>query len=131
MSIGYLTLGALDLEQACAFYDAVIAPLGFNRGAMEGGWVFYGKSGSPSLGICCPPFNGEPATAGNGVMISFSADSVDHVNSAHRAGLENGGASTEGGSGDPGYRPPYASSGYYAAYLRDPTGNKICVYNQG
>jgi catechol 2,3-dioxygenase-like lactoylglutathione lyase family enzyme len=128
MTVGYLTLGALDLEKACAFYDSVIAPLGFNRGAMEGGWVFYGKPDSPSIGICCPPYNGQPATPGNGVMISFKAGTVDKVNAAHVAGLESGGATTDGG--EPGYRGTATVRGYYAVYMRDPSGNKICIYTQ-
>lgn len=125
MTIGYLTLGALDLEQACAFYDAVIVPLGFNRGPMEGGWVFYGKPGSPSLGVCSPTWDGKPATAGNGAMISFRAPNIDMVQACYAGGLANGGLPTEGGA--PGFRP----SGFYAVYLRDPTGNKICVYVEG
>ena len=126
MSIGYVTIGALDVEGALPFYDAVLKPLGYERGPVDGGWAFYGKGETPGVGIC-PPFDGQPARPGNGIMIAFKADSQDPVKAAHAAGLANGGRD-EGG---PGFRPAEATSGFYGAYLRDPTGNKLCVYTMG
>ena len=57
-------------------------------------------------------------------MIAYEAKSQDQVREAYEGGMKNGG-SDEGG---PGFRPPEATSGFYGAYLRDPTGNKICVF---
>jgi len=126
MSIGYVTIGALDVEAALPFYDAVLKPMGYERGPLDGGWAFYGKGDTPGIGIC-PPFDGLPARAGNGIMIALRAESHDQVKTAHAAGLANGGTD----EGAPGYRPAEATSGFYGAYLRDPTGNKLCVFKMG
>jgi catechol 2,3-dioxygenase-like lactoylglutathione lyase family enzyme len=71
----------------------------------------------------CPPFDGKPATAGNGSMLAFKAGSKEEVDVAHAAGLANGGTD----EGKPGFRPPEKQT-WYGAYLRDPAGNKIAVY---
>ena len=71
------------------------------------------------------PFNGEPATAGNGAMVAFVAPSPDAVDAAHAAGLARGGSD----EGPPGPRPHYGD-GYYGAYLRDPDGNKVHVVHR-
>ena len=124
--IGYVTIGAADVAAALPFYDAVLGAIGGERKSFEGGWGFYGpKDGDGNVGIC-KPFDGQPARAGNGIMIAFKAPSQEAVRAAHAAGLANGG-SDEGG---PGYRPPDGTS-FYGAYLRDPTGNKLCVYHAG
>ncbi len=126
MTIGYITLGALDVEGALPFYDAVLGAIGYARGPLDGGWAFYGRDGAPSVGLC-KPFDGQPARGGNGVMIAFKADTQDQVKAAHAAALANGGAD----EGAPGYRPPEASRGFYGAYFRDAAGNKLCVYEMG
>jgi hypothetical protein len=46
MTIGYITIGALDVGTALPFYDAVLGPMGYARGPIEGAWAFfYGKPG--------------------------------------------------------------------------------------
>jgi catechol 2,3-dioxygenase-like lactoylglutathione lyase family enzyme len=72
------------------------------------------------------PFNGEPATVGNGGMVAFLAPSTEAVGVAHAGGLEHGGTD-EGG---PGPRPHYGE-GYFGAYLRDPDGNKVHIVHRG
>jgi catechol 2,3-dioxygenase-like lactoylglutathione lyase family enzyme len=124
MTIGYITLGALDVEQALPFYDAVFATIGYARGPLDGGWAFYGKDGAAGVGIC-KPFDGQAARGGNGVMIAFKADSQDQVKAAYQAALASGGKD----EGPPGYRPAEATSGFYGAYFRDAAGNKLCVYH--
>ncbi|WP_337188660.1 VOC family protein [Phenylobacterium sp.] len=124
MSIGYVTLGAHDVEAALPFFDAVLGALGYERKDPFPGWAFYGPlGGEPCLGLCRPYDGGDPRS-GNGVMVAFKAASKAQVDAAHAAALAGGGAD-EGG---PGYRPPEAVSGFYAAYFRDPVGNKLCVY---
>jgi catechol 2,3-dioxygenase-like lactoylglutathione lyase family enzyme len=123
MSIGYITIGALDVEAALPFWDAVLAPIGYERGPLDGGWAFYGKGETPGVGIC-RPFDGQPARGGNGMMIGFKADTQDQVKAAYAAALANGGTD----EGAPGFRPPEATSGFYGAYVRDAAGNKLCVY---
>lgn len=58
-------------------------------------------------------------------MISYLAPSAEAVKAAYAGAMANGGTD----EGAPGFRPPEATSGFFAAYLRDPTGNKICVFN--
>lgn len=123
MTLGYVTIGALDVEAALPFYDAVLGALGYERGPLDGGWAFYGKGETPGVGLC-KPYDGAPARAGNGIMIAFKAETPDEVKAAHAAALANGGAD----EGQPGFRPAEATSGFYGAYVRDRTGNKLCVY---
>lgn len=123
MSIGYVTVGAHDVQAALPFFDAVLGALNWERKPSFPGWEFYGpKGGELSLGIC-RPYDGEAARAGNGVMVAFKATSQDQVKGAYAAALANGG-SDEGG---PGFRPPEGTD-FYAAYFRDAVGNKYCVF---
>lgn len=121
--IGYVTIGAKDVEAALPFYDAVFAPLGYERAFFSGGWAGYGPTGAEKQDVyVCPPFEGE-ARGGNGIMIAFKAPSPEAAAAAHAAGLAAGGKD----EGAPGYRPA-DSTKWYGAYLRDATGNKICVF---
>ena len=121
--IGYVTIGAADVEAALPFFDAVFGAMGGERKSFGGGWGFYGdKAGEGDVGIC-KPFDGQPARAGNGIMVAFKAPSQDAVRAAHAAALANGGTD----EGAPGYRPPDGKE-FYGAYFRDPTGNKFCVF---
>jgi catechol 2,3-dioxygenase-like lactoylglutathione lyase family enzyme len=121
--IGYVTIGAADVEAAMPFYDAVLGAIGYERAFFSGGWAGYGPKGADSQDVyVCPPFEGE-ARGGNGVMIAFIAPSKEAVGAAHAAGLAQGGKD----EGAPGFRPADSTS-FYGAYLRDATGNKICVF---
>jgi catechol 2,3-dioxygenase-like lactoylglutathione lyase family enzyme len=122
--IGYVTIGARDSEASGKFYDAVLGACGNERKFADGGWIGYGPKGKDEYSVyVCPPFDKQPASSGNGMMIAFKTSSPDAVNTAHAAGLAHGGSD----EGAPGYRPPEKQS-WYGAYLRDPTGNKIAVY---
>ncbi len=122
--IGYVTIGALDSEASGKFYDAVFGAIGNERKFADSGWIGYGPQSSDAHCVyICPPYNSEPACHGNGMMIAFKAHSEVAVDAAHAAGLANGGTC----EGRPGYRPP-DRQGWYGAYLRDPTGNKIAVF---
>jgi catechol 2,3-dioxygenase-like lactoylglutathione lyase family enzyme len=124
--IGYVTIGALDVEKSLPFWDALFAPIGYERGFFSGGWAGYGPKGGQQNTYICPPFDGQAARAGNGIMVAFLAASKDAVDAAHAAGLAAGGTD----EGKPGPRPE-DSTDFYGAYLRDPTGNKICVFAKG
>lgn len=123
MTIGYVTIGAHDVEAAQPFFDAAFAPLGYERSHPFEGWAFYGPKHAPVFGLC-RPYDGHAPRAGNGIMVAFQAETKAQIQACHAAALANGG-SDEGG---PGYRPQDATSGFYAAYFRDPVGNKFCVY---
>jgi catechol 2,3-dioxygenase-like lactoylglutathione lyase family enzyme len=125
--IGYVTIGMLDAEKSGRFYDAVMGAIGNERKFSDGGWIGYGPKGQDSHGVyICPPHDGKPATAGNGTMIAFVAPSKVAVHQAYETGLSHGGAD-EGG---PGPRPADSTT-FYGCYLRDPAGNKICIYAKG
>ena len=113
-------LGAKDLDASVKFYDAALAPLGVkNLGPFGDNWMLYGKD-KPAF-LVVRPGNGEPPSS-NGVTLGFAAATPAAVDAFHAAGLSAGGTD-EGAPGPRGHLP-----GAYAAYLRDPGGNKICAY---
>ncbi|HEX2011244.1 MAG TPA: VOC family protein, partial [Roseateles sp.] len=87
-------------------------------------WIAPGR-GLPRFYVY-RPFDGRPASAGNGCMTAFAAASPAAVDAAHAAGLAAGGRD----EGAPGPRPRYGE-GYYGAYLRDPDGNKLHLVHRG
>jgi catechol 2,3-dioxygenase-like lactoylglutathione lyase family enzyme len=121
--IGYVTLGTKDLKRGAAFYDAIAKEMGVGR-MMEGetfiGWGEPG--GGAGLGLT-KPFDGAPATVGNGVMVALEAKDRAQVDRLHAVALANGGTD----EGAPGER----SSGFYAGYFRDPDGNKLNAFVMG
>ena len=121
--IGYVTPGTNDLTRAGAFYDALLGELGATRQLELPRAVFWavGK-GSPMLGAIAP-FDGKPATVGNGTMAALAIDSHEKINALHAKALELGGAD----EGAPGERMP----GFYAAYFRDLDGNKLAFFKMG
>jgi catechol 2,3-dioxygenase-like lactoylglutathione lyase family enzyme len=122
--IGYVTIGALDSEASGKFYDAVLGALGDERKFADNGWIGYGPKGEDShYCYVCPPHDGKPARPANGLMLAFKGRSKAEIDAAHAAGLAHGGSD----EGKPGPRPADSTS-FYGAYLRDPTGNKICVF---
>jgi catechol 2,3-dioxygenase-like lactoylglutathione lyase family enzyme len=116
----YITLGTNDLARAALFYDAALAPLGFVRRATKDSEVGYGHPDDCRARIwVTQPFDGKPATIGNGSMPAFAAASEDAVRAFHRAAVAIGGTD----DGAPGLRP--YGPGFFAAYVRDPDGNKL------
>lgn len=122
--LGYVTIGANDLDRAVTFYDPAFEALGFKRKFTDGGWAGYGPEGGDADLMLCKPANGEPATWGNGVMIALKAPSREAVAAFHAAGVKAGGKD----EGAPGVR---GEGTWYGAYLRDLEGNKICAYHKG
>lgn len=116
----HVVVGAKDLGAAKKFYDAALGALGHAPGMEIPGRLIY-ASGAGTLMITTP-LDGQDATFGNGMTIGFSAPSADAVDAFHAAGQEAGGTD----EGAPGERPAIANS--YAAYLRDPTGNKLVAW---
>ncbi len=116
----HVFLGAKDVASSAKFYDAALAPLSVkNMGPFGDGWILYGKD-KPAF-IIAKPGNGAAASS-NGATVGFAANTTADVDAFHAAGLANGG-SDEGAPGARGHLP-----GAYAAYLRDPAGNKVCAY---
>ncbi len=73
----YITIGTNDLQRAAAFYDAIFKVLGYSRlPAWTKDWAMWGDENNPDEGFSfciCPPFDRQPATAGNGTMFAFRA----------------------------------------------------------
>lgn len=120
----HIVIGADDIEAAQQFYDATLAPLGIARAVIDGkGRLFYRNGGTNF--IVCKPLDGEPATYANGGTLGFRAPSIEAVKAWHAAGLKQGGTACED---PPGPRiSPSTGKELYLAYLRDPTGHKLCA----
>ena len=120
----HVMVGAADLEQSRQFYDAVLATLGVAPGAANKQRYFYRNAGG-TFGITTP-LNGDSATHANGGTIGFAAATPAIADAFHAAGLANGGTTCEDPPGWRGEKP----GRMYIAYLRDPSGNKICVLHR-
>ena len=118
--IGYVTLGSNDLPRAARFYDAIADELGVSR-FMEGDThIAWGVDGGGAGIAVTKPFDGKPASFGNGVMVALDAKDPAQVDRIHAIALANGGSD----EGAPGVR----GGGFYAAYFRDPDGNKLNAF---
>jgi catechol 2,3-dioxygenase-like lactoylglutathione lyase family enzyme len=133
--LSYVYFGTNNLEKAIVFYNATLTPLGMERcvtgdpqwDRIAAGWGIYEDGGARELGFWIgTPFDGKPASVGNGNMVAFSARSWKTVNDFHATALKNGGVC----DGPPGLRLHYAPD-FYAAYVRDPDGNKIAAVCRG
>ncbi len=118
--IGYTTVGTNDLAKAAAFYDALFEVIGIKRLMDFERGVGWGVSFDKPMFSVMTPFNGKPATVGNGTMISVVMLKPDQVNAVHAKALELGGKD----EGAPGAR----GSNFYGAYFRDLDGNKIAAF---
>ncbi len=116
----HIMIGSNDVEASKKFYDAVLGALGHAPGVIDpkGRCFYFTDSGIFAI---TKPINGEPASAGNGSTVGFAAASPEAANAWYEAGLANGGTSCED---PPGLREHI---GLYLAYLRDPSGNKVCA----
>jgi catechol 2,3-dioxygenase-like lactoylglutathione lyase family enzyme len=118
----HVTVGTNNLEKARAFYDAVLAPLGYKRLTDLGdNGSIWGES-APEFFVL-KPANGQPATHANGGTVSFRAPNRAAVAAFHRAAL-SGGGTDEGAVGPRGWAP-----NAYAGYVRDLDGNKLAAYS--
>ncbi|MDX2234998.1 MAG: VOC family protein [Hyphomonadaceae bacterium] len=133
MSLDHVSIGVTHVKRAKAFYDAVLAPLGMAPvmpvtvgGQLVG--VGYGDDPHKPTFWIQLPVNAQPASQGNGVHIAFSAPTRAAVDDFYLAAMEAGGIE----DGKPGLREQYHPA-YYAAFVRDPDGNKIeaCCHAPG
>ncbi|WP_346891424.1 VOC family protein [uncultured Roseibium sp.] len=127
--ISYITVGADDLARAERFYSAFLPALGyeFEEGSEGLSYVLPVHPGqSPVLPdfYVKPPYDGRPASAGNGAMVAFEARNQKQVRDLHAAALLAGGSD----EGQPGFRGSYGPR-FYVGYLRDPQGNKIALFS--
>ena len=121
--IGYTTLGTNDIQRAAKFYDALLGEFGAKR-AMENDRLILWAAGpgQPMLSVI-KPYDGKPATVGNGVMVALAAKSKAQVDAIYKKAIALGGKD-EGAPGDRG-------NGFYAGYFRDLDGNKLNAFFMG
>lgn len=119
--IGYVTVGTNDLPRAAVFYDAIAAHFGVGRMMEFDSFIAWGDMGGAAGVAATVPFDGGPATVGNGVMVALQVDSPDKVEAIYAAAMAHGG-SDEGAPG------PRGDDGFFAAYFRDPDGNKLNAF---
>lgn len=124
--IGYVTLGTNDLARAAQFYDPLAAELGVGRMMEFDSFIAWGEAdGAPGIAATLP-FDGKDATVGNGTMVAFEAKDRDQVQRLYDLALAHGGTC----EGPPGPRGEPDARGvvFYAAYFRDPDGNKLNAF---
>lgn len=115
--IGYVTVGTNDLQKAAKFYDDLFEGMGAKRFMeMESFIAWATEPSAPGFSIT-KPFDGNPASVGNGVMVALAVDSPAKVDELHAKALKLGGTD----EGAPGAR----SDSFYAGYFRDLDGNKL------
>ena len=127
--IAYVTIGVDDIARAKRFYSAFLPALNYELEEGPEGLSYAlpeqaGRSTAPPEFYVKPPFDGRPASAGNGTMVAFEARNQKQVRDLHSAALAAGGSD----EGQPGFRDSYGPR-FYVGYLRDPQGNKIALFS--
>jgi len=118
--IGYITLGTNDLQRAAKYYDELLTLIGAGRVFEGENFVAWGNSPeAPAISVITP-FDGNAATVGNGSMVAIAVESPEKVHAIHAKALELGSVD----EGAPGPR----LNNFYAAYFRDPDGNKLNAF---
>lgn len=121
----HVMVGSDDIDASKRFYDALFTATGGREGRIDpkGRLVYASKTG---IFLVTKPIDGQPASCGNGTTIGFSVDSPEQARAWHEAGIKAGGTAIED--------PPGVRSGLgmnlYLAYLRDPSGNKVCALHR-
>jgi predicted lactoylglutathione lyase len=121
--IGYVTLGTNDLQRAAGFCDQLLGELGAKRAMEMETFIAWATAPNTPMISVIKPFDGKPATVGNGVMVAIMVDSKEKVQALHEKALALGGKD----EGAPGPR----GDGFYAAYFRDLDGNKLNAFYLG
>lgn len=119
--IGYVTLGTNDLPRAAKFYDAIAAHFGVGRMMEFDTFIAWGEMGGAPGVAATKPFDEGEATVGNGTMVALQVETPDAVQAVYDTALAHGGT-------DEGAPGPRGDDGFYAAYFRDPDGNKLNAF---
>jgi len=110
----HISIPIRDVTTTRDFYDAVLAPLGWQRsGFREDVYVGYKKPGSPALYF-------HSSDAVHPIHLAIKASRTEEVAEFYRVALDSGGKD----NGPPGPRPAYGKD-YYAAFVHDPDGHNI------
>ena len=120
----FITIGTNNLKKSGTFYNKILKPLKIIKVLSHHRYYGYSKISSKNKIelYLIKPHNKKKATVGNGTMITFNAFSKKAVEDFYNIGIKLG-AKDEGAPG------PRHGKDYYA-YIRDPDGNKICVFKK-
>jgi catechol 2,3-dioxygenase-like lactoylglutathione lyase family enzyme len=122
--LSHLSFGVDDLDRSAAFYERVLAPLGYVRTFTKGHAVGFGEpGGEDQLALFAKPHTAAPP--GPGFHLAFSAPNRGAVDAFHAAALAAGGKD----EGPPGLRAQYGPT-YYAAFVTDLDGYKLEAHHQ-
>jgi catechol 2,3-dioxygenase-like lactoylglutathione lyase family enzyme len=117
--IDHISVAVRDLAKSEQFYTAALSPLGLSKlREWPNATIGFGKK-YPEFWINRRDAMDRIADD-SGVHICLRASDTAAVDAFHAAALKAGGSS----DGEPGLRPHYYA-GYYAAFVRDPDGNRI------
>ncbi len=119
--LGYCSLGTNDLKASAEFYEPIAQVLGHSRVMETERAVMWSSPGQGAAFCVIKPYDGQPATVGNGTMFGFATETDEQVDRIYHYALANGGRD----EGPPGERSPQ----FYGAYFRDPAGNKLVAYH--
>jgi catechol 2,3-dioxygenase-like lactoylglutathione lyase family enzyme len=126
--LGYITLGSNDIERSKNFYSNLVSVIGGKElMKFSESFIIYGVSMDKTAIAITTPYNGEAAAGGNGNMAAIVVLERSMVDALHAKALELGGTC----DGPPGLRGDEGPMAFYAAYFRDPDGNKLCAYRMG
>jgi len=123
--LGYVTLGTNDLKKNASFYDAIAQEMGFGRMMEFDTFIAWGNWEVAGVALT-QPFDGKPASVGNGTMVALQASGPEQVQRIYDIAMANGG-SDEGAPGPRG-EPDENGMVFYAGYFRDPDGNKLNAF---
>ena len=116
--IDHISIAVRDLDRAARFYRAVLGAIGYDQLETRPHTVGFGKKYSEFwLNLRTTMI---PVADDSGAHVGLRVRSTDLVDAFHAAALAAGGSS----DGAPGLRPQHGD-GYYAAFIRDPDGNRI------
>lgn len=117
--ISYITIGSNDLSASAVFFDALFGAIKGSRAYSLDNMIGYSFGPATPMIIVTCPFDGKPASYGNGAMIALTATDPAQVDAVHALALEYG-ATDEGAPGQRGRN-------FYGGYFRDRDGNKFSI----
>jgi catechol 2,3-dioxygenase-like lactoylglutathione lyase family enzyme len=116
--IDHVSLPVRNLAASAAFYERLLAPLGYRKLVERSNTVGFGKK-YPELWLNVRS-DMAPAPSPPGAHVALRAASEETVRAFHAAALAGGGTS----DGEPGPRQG-AMTTYFGAFIIDPDGNKL------